>query len=734
MKNVVKVEAGKGTVFAMLSNGETWGWGYNGNGQLGNGTRNTTSAKYIISEDFVDISTSYDSTIAIKEDGSTWTSGYNNYGQLGIGNTSRVVEFTETILSQNGVKAKYAEMSYVSAIILGQDGKTYVTGYNNYGQLSQGNSGSANNSNKFVPMLNSGNVEKNEEVEQKDEVLDGLFISKGNNNTNHITIVRKDGTIWAVGYNSYGQFGNASYDGEVYLKQMGEPEVLISARNEYIQIDETLDIDVISIDEFRVFIKEEPIQSDWEWKSSNEDVAEVDKNTGVVTGKSVGYTTITGYNSKLNVKARAVVNVYNKTEGAITTPQVVNGRNFSVVLREDGTVWTSGHNYYGQLGNGTRIDSNIPVQVKINEDEYLTDVKQISVGDEFAAALTKTGKVYVWGRGDYGQLGRGTQNKENSLYAIELKKVTETTITDEERNTNIEVEEEKLENIAQITASVNELFMLTNNGEIYGTGGGANNEYLEGNKKEHYVVTKVQRVSNAVKIDVGQGSIYAMISNGETWSWGRNQQGQLGNGTSCDEDYWFNQAGSYSIYFKYLIGNDIADVSSNNSWTVVIKEDGTVWGTGYNGYGQLGLEDRNNRNVLTKIVIDEEDIKAKYIASSNNSTYVLGKNGKIYVSGNNYNGQLSQGTQGNGVNLSGFKEMLNSAENEVEDGLFVSKGNINTAHTTIVRKDGTIWAVGYNEHGQFGNAKNLDEQYLTQMGETEVLANARNEYIKVDEI
>jgi alpha-tubulin suppressor-like RCC1 family protein len=42
---------------------------------------------------------------------------------------------------------------------------------------------------------------------------------------------------------------------------------------------------------------------------------------------------------------------------------IAGGGWHSLALKSDGTVWAWGHNYSGQLGNGTNIDSNVPVQV-----------------------------------------------------------------------------------------------------------------------------------------------------------------------------------------------------------------------------------------------------------------------------------------------------------------------------------------------------------------------------------
>ena len=97
------------------------------------------------------------------------------------------------------------------------------------------------------------------------------------------------------------------------------------------------------------------------------------------------------------------------------------GPNFVVALKRDGTVWTWGYNGYGQLGIGRAYNKNDlnMQQVKISEEEYLSNVIDISAGQNFAVAVTKDGKAYAWGLNDNGQLGQG--NTTNYSYAMQMQ-------------------------------------------------------------------------------------------------------------------------------------------------------------------------------------------------------------------------------------------------------------------------------------------------------------------------
>lgn len=72
--------------------------------------------------------------------------------------------------------------------------------------------------------------------------------------------------------------------------------------------------------------------------------------------------------------------------------QIEVGVNFSMLLLENGEVWEWGHNFYGQLGDGTTTNKFSPVKVP-----GLTDIKQIAAGNYHVVALKENGKVWTWG-------------------------------------------------------------------------------------------------------------------------------------------------------------------------------------------------------------------------------------------------------------------------------------------------------------------------------------------------
>ena len=86
-----------------------------------------------------------------------------------------------------------------------------------------------------------------------------------------------------------------------------------------------------------------------------------------------------------------------------TKPAIAAGGDHSLMLRYDGTVWASGNNGYGQLGDGTTTTRSTPVQVS-----GLTNITAIAAGWYHSLALRSDGTVWAWGWNGAGQLGDGT--------------------------------------------------------------------------------------------------------------------------------------------------------------------------------------------------------------------------------------------------------------------------------------------------------------------------------------
>ena len=93
--------------------------------------------------------------------------------------------------------------------------------------------------------------------------------------------------------------------------------------------------------------------------------------------------------------------------GTIITAIAAGGFH-SLALKNDSTVWAWGSNGYGELGNGTNTNSNLPLQVP-----GLTGTNAIAAGGSHSLGLKSDGTVRAWGMNIWGQLGNGTFTDSN---------------------------------------------------------------------------------------------------------------------------------------------------------------------------------------------------------------------------------------------------------------------------------------------------------------------------------
>ena len=102
------------------------------------------------------------------------------------------------------------------------------------------------------------------------------------------------------------------------------------------------------------------------------------------------------------------------------------------------------------------------------------------------------------------------------------------------------------------------------------------------------------------------------------------------------------------------MNNDVKQIACGEYHTLLLKNDGSIWGCGANSYGQLGLGDNTNQKTFTKVTTNiNNDVKQIYCGGSH--TFILKNDGSVWACGSNGSGGLGLCTEAETINSTFIK-------------------------------------------------------------------------------
>lgn len=283
--------------------------------------------------------------------------------------------------------------------------------------------------------------------------------------------------------------------------------------------------------------------------------------------------------------------------------QVEGGSNHTMVLKDNGELWGWGSNYLGQLGNGTTIDLRTPKLISSDND-----YKAISASHEHTLALNKDGTVVGWGYNRDGKLGVSTSGTHKTPVTLALT------------------------NITQVEAGYRHGMALDASNNVWVWGDNHFGQLANSTGQDSKVPTKLTSISDVTFIDSGEYASFVIKSNGTVWSWGRNDFAQLGRVTQNNDAHIPAQIHNL---------DSVNMIAAGTNHALALKEDGTVWGWGFNSSYQTGHFDRNNATTEPTQVTGLPEITS--IAAGYNYSIALAADGSVWVWGGNSWGQLGLG-------------------------------------------------------------------------------------------
>ncbi|MDR1775567.1 MAG: Ig-like domain-containing protein [Actinomycetes bacterium] len=342
------------------------------------------------------------------------------------------------------------------------------------------------------------------------------------------------------------------------------------------------------------------------------------------------------------------------------------GRYHSLFIDGEGALWSWGGNEGGQLGDGTKTDSDRLIHIGSD-----TDWVSVAGGDDHSLALKSDGSLWSWGLNNQGQLGQG----DTTARLTPTRVGTDT-------------------DWVAIDASGNHSTALKSDGSAWGAG--ANQYSAIGNNTTSTNCTTFTRANGTgdyTVLSAGGYHTVAVKRDGTLWAWGQNMTGQYGNG-STDATKAPQQVGT---------ATDWADAQAGFDHSLYLKTDGTVWIAGGNGWGQQGTGESESMTVaypdLKQMLPGQRALR---IATGEYTSAVITDQGELWTWGYNNNGQAGQDS---------YRSAVTPARVGTDDD-WVSV-RIGTQHMIAEKADGSLWTWGTNENGQLGRAMGFAQPDIT---------------------
>jgi len=197
--------------------------------------------------------------------------------------------------------------------------------------------------------------------------------------------------------------------------------------------------------------------------------------------------------------------------------------------------------------------------------------------------------------------------------------------------------------------------------------------------------------------------------NNSLYTWGTNNSGSLlqgdGNDSKIDSNgiLWEPQPAGGA---KHLDGKKVVDICCGHSEMMLLSEDGRVWVAGENKNGQLGLGHKNPVPTPTELKVDGVEKFRKGIIGVNTGA-LIAESGELYTFGFGGSALQGIGCLGHGDGESYLTPKL--VESLVEDGCQVEDIALGESHTTVLTTEGEVLTTGASDYGRLGNGETSED-------------------------
>ncbi|WP_158336163.1 RCC1 domain-containing protein [Bifidobacterium actinocoloniiforme] len=682
-----RISAGYDHSLAIGSDGNTYAWGYNNEGELGDGTNTQRSLPVRVNTPtgvtFTQINAGKYHSLAIGSDGNTYAWGDNGSGELG--DDSKINRSTPVpVHAPSGVTFTQISAGGAHSLAIGSDGNTYAWGDNSFGQMGTGTSSST------LPKRVSAPA--------------GVTFTQINAGWNHSLAIGSNRNTYAWGANWYYQLGDDSKINRSTPVPVHAPSGVTFTQ----------------------------ISAGW--------------GHSMAIG-SDNYTYAWGYNNEgelgdgtPNLRSTPV---RVSTPAGVRFTRISAGYWHSLAIGSDGNTYTYGsayawgNNSEGELGHGTGGNQHTPAPVSTPSSGNPTNTwKTISAGNSHSLALDSDGHAYAWGYNRFGQLGDGTTNDHSKpapvltpRYVIDGVAFGGASVTSKTVNATTGAWDMHVPQHTPGAVDVTVAYHLDGldvNGNI------ANPRYQSGTVTLRYTYATPYTVSFQLGGAPGTppASQYSYPDDPQPINWPVPDPVWAGHWF----DGWAKPDGS-PWDFTQPVRNDLTltatwrtprftmtptrgpdtggaaihvtppnppddgitymQVSAGYTHSLAIGTDGNAYSWGDNQHGQLGDGTTANRNLPVRVHAPN-GARFTSVSAGNGFSLAISSDGRLYSWGSNSNGQLGDGAATDRAT----PVPVNPAADGTATWKTISAGYY---HSLALSSDGHAYSWGSNANGQLGN-------------------------------
>ncbi|HBG4727709.1 TPA: chromosome condensation regulator [Clostridioides difficile] len=774
INNVKYASCGNGHTMILKYDNTLFSTGQNNYGQLANANKDVASRNTFVKvnvENIKDIKCGSQFNFLINGSKEIFVSGCNLAGQLGsffhttflyefskvqssnLDNYSGLLvnddylyvtkdnsEFLNVKLSDNFQDYKKIELTDSNMFIVMNDGTLYACGLNNYGQLGLGDT-------------------VNRSVMTKVDI-DNVLDIKGNGNSTFV--LKNNGTLYSCGLNNYGILGlKDEVNRNIFTKIEIENVKEFCVESEYI----------IALNHSKEvygwgYSANSNIErtSNYPYKQNINGIEKIATySRSVYMINSEGKLYVSGYNSyyqlgtgnssstnKTLVSKYRTVTLSTSSSNLSDLPKIANVFPFNygcAIIDERGYVYLAGYHKYPNTSNSNPSITDYSRYgsfIETTNSHYNTYFTQINTFSGIEKVIGTSNNILYF--------------KKGSTYVTGYPKTFGSSATGYKSYTTISSEYSNMGNSFIITSSSSKLYGhgIANNGEF------GNITNLDG------VSSYDTGLKDIKDIIVKNNTVVVVDKNNNIYVTGTNQFNKLGIGEYNNQPIRkFTNITEQSNSFIFM--DDIKEITTSRNTMFIVKNDGTAYATGNNSSGQLGLGDTINRNKFTQINLD--NIKKISTSIDGNTTFAIRNDGTLYSTGLNTKGQLGLGDIVNRntftkVNIQNVRDVVLGtthshaikddntlyscgenthgqlglgSESNHPDVLTFTVNNITNVRdvycsdtTTFIVKDTNIaYCCGYNNNSQLGMGNTTDQYSFIKCMENvkEVIPNEINTYI-----